>query len=71
VAIAASSQPVILLVPRKRRGAALLRDRLAVVGLMLLGLILAAALWPAHRLPHDPTWSDLEQRLRPPAFLAG
>jgi ABC-type dipeptide/oligopeptide/nickel transport system permease subunit len=59
------------MVPRKRRGAALLRDRMAVGGMALLSLILVGALWPAGRLPHDPTWSDLEARLRPPAFVDG
>jgi ABC-type dipeptide/oligopeptide/nickel transport system permease subunit len=70
--VAASPQPVVSLVPRRRRaGSAFLRDRMAVAGVGLLCVIVFAALWPVGWLPHDPTWSDLEARLRPPAFLAG
>ncbi len=57
--------------PRRRRAVnAFLRDRLAVAGCVLLGILLVAALWPLGWLPHPPTDSDLDARLAPPAFLA-
>jgi ABC-type dipeptide/oligopeptide/nickel transport system permease subunit len=72
MAVAAPSQMTVMLIPRRRRAAsAFLRDRMAVTGMLLLAIIVAAALWPLGWLPHDPTWSDLDARLRPPAFLSG
>ncbi len=58
--------------PRRRRSLhAFLRDRFAVVGTILLGILLLGALWPVAWLPHPPALSDLDARLTPPAFLAG
>lgn len=70
MAVAASPRPALVLAPRRRAVAAFFRDRMAVVGLALLSIILVAALWPVARLPHDPTWADLDARLVPPAFMA-
>lgn len=70
--VAASPQLGVALMPRYWRAASsFFRDRLAVIGVGLLVLIAVAALWPFGWLPHDPTWSDLDARLRPPAFLSG
>jgi ABC-type dipeptide/oligopeptide/nickel transport system permease subunit len=71
VALQASAPAVVLVSRRRRVASAFLRDRLAVIGVVLLGVIVAAALWPVAWLPHPPAWSDLEARLRPPAFLSG
>jgi peptide/nickel transport system permease protein len=72
VAASPSPQPVVTLVPRRSRATrAFLRDRMAVAGVILLVFIVTSALWPVDWLPHDPTWSDLDARLQPPAFLAG
>lgn len=61
-----------LTAPRRRRSLhAFLRDRFAIAGSLLLGLLLIAALWPVAWLPHEPALSDLDARLTPPAFLAG
>jgi ABC-type dipeptide/oligopeptide/nickel transport system permease subunit len=72
MALAASPRPALGLAPRRRQAvAAFFRDRMAVVGLVLLSIILVAALWPMAWLPHDPTWADLDMRLGPPVFLPG
>src|SRR5688500_6684835 len=56
---------------RSRAARAFFRDRVAVVGMLMLAVIIAGALWPVAWLPHAPAWSDLDKRLVPPSFLAG
>ena len=56
---------------RSRSLHAFLRDRFAIAGSLLLGILLLAALWPVAWLPHQPALSNLDARLTPPAFLAG
>ncbi len=61
-----------LTAPRRRRSLhAFLRDRFAIAGSLLLGILLIAALWPVPWLPHQPELSNLDARLTPPAFLTG
>ncbi|MGH2375216.1 MAG: ABC transporter permease [bacterium] len=61
-----------LTAPRRRRSLhAFLRDRFAIAGSLLLGILLLGALWPAALLPHQPELSNLDARLTPPAFLIG
>jgi ABC-type dipeptide/oligopeptide/nickel transport system permease subunit len=54
-----------------RAARAFFRDRVAVAGMLMLAVIIAGALWPVAWLPHAPAWSDLDNRLVPPSFLAG
>jgi peptide/nickel transport system permease protein len=56
---------------RRRWLKAILADRLAVVGLLLLLFLTVVAFWPVELLPTNPTITSLAKRLRPPVWLAG
>jgi len=61
-----------LVSPRRRRSLhAFMRDRFAIAGSVLLGVLLLGAVWPVGWLPHPPALSNLDARLTPPAFLSG
>lgn len=49
----------------------LLRQPLTVLSILVLLLAAIAAFWPTAWLPHDPTGSELINRLIPPAWLDG
>lgn len=46
----------------------LLKDRLAVVGLAVIGLLFIVVLWPEQWLPADPYATSLWSRLQPPVW---
>lgn len=50
---------------------ALLGDRLAVTGLVFVGVLVVVAFWPVAWLPQDPYLTGLVRRLRPPVWMAG
>jgi ABC-type dipeptide/oligopeptide/nickel transport system permease subunit len=50
---------------------ALLADRLAVVGFVVVALLVLVALWPVDWLPANPSVTSLVKRLRPPVWLEG
>jgi|JRYE01.1.fsa_nt_gb ABC-type dipeptide/oligopeptide/nickel transport system permease subunit len=50
---------------------ALLADRLAVVGFVIVALLVIVAVWPVQWLPADPSVTSLVKRLRPPIWLEG
>lgn len=50
---------------------ALLADRLAVAGLVIVVLLIVIAAWPVTFLPADPALTSLARRLRPPVWLEG
>jgi ABC-type dipeptide/oligopeptide/nickel transport system permease subunit len=50
---------------------ALLADRLAVVGFVVVALLVIVALWPVDWLPANPSVTSLVKRLRPPVWLEG
>jgi ABC-type dipeptide/oligopeptide/nickel transport system permease subunit len=49
----------------------LVRDRLALLGLVVLGALLLVAVLPLDALPGDPFSPNLRARLMPPAWLEG
>jgi len=48
-----------------------LRDRLAVVGTVILIVVVICALWPPGDLPHSPFAADLDRALMPPLWRTG
>jgi len=50
---------------------AVLRNKLALVAVVVLALMLLAAVFAPLLAPHDPNAQDLLVRLRPPAWMAG
>ena len=56
---------------RRARLRALLADKLAVTGLVLVVIMVVVAFWPVSSLPQDPYVTSLAKRLRPPVWLDG
>lgn len=50
---------------------ALLADRLAVVGLVIITVLVVVAFWPTDWLPANPSTTNLRVRLMPPFWLEG
>jgi ABC-type dipeptide/oligopeptide/nickel transport system permease subunit len=66
--VQAPDHPRITLWTRARR---VLRQPLPLLSLVILGVGLAWAVWPVALLPHDPTFSDLLLRFKPPFWVQG
>jgi peptide/nickel transport system permease protein len=47
------------------------RDHIGLLGIAVVALLIAAALFATSIAPHDPTMVSLRARLRPPAWLEG
>lgn len=50
---------------------ALLNDRLAIAGLVIVTILLIVSLWPVGWLPANPMITSLAKRLRPPVWFVG
>src|SRR5690625_1818774 len=47
------------------------RDRLAMFGVVVIGLLILASLWPVGWLPASPHQTDPSVRLTPPVLIGG
>lgn len=57
--------------PAARAISTLVRNRLTLVGMLMILLVIVAAAWPAGWLPHDPYSSNIRVRFVPPSWLEG
>lgn len=62
-----TSQPVVAPVSKNRAWIRFKQNRMAVVGLVILGILILSALLAPVIAPHDPAEQDLLQRLKPPS----